>query len=174
MIHYVYLTTNLINKKQYVGDHSTYDLEKDNYLGSGVEILKALKEYKHSDFTKVILEKFNTRKEAGNKQSHYIKLYKTHISQGGYNISWDGGLCYGDRMHSEETKKIMKEKSHQRIRLPHSQKSKEKNSESHKGKHHSKETKKNQSDSLKIKLRSKETIENMKNAWKLRKIKNIF
>ena len=40
MLHFVYITTNLINGKQYVGDHSTNNLEKDKYLGSGKTTLK--------------------------------------------------------------------------------------------------------------------------------------
>jgi len=31
---FVYITTNLINKKQYIGEHSTNNIEKDKYLGS--------------------------------------------------------------------------------------------------------------------------------------------
>jgi len=38
MKHYTYITTNLINGKQYVGDHSTDNLN-DEYLGS-IVVLK--------------------------------------------------------------------------------------------------------------------------------------
>lgn len=42
MIHYVYVTTNLINGKQYVGDHSK-NSKIDNYLGSGIAFKGAVK-----------------------------------------------------------------------------------------------------------------------------------
>jgi hypothetical protein len=38
-IHYVYIITNLLNGKQYVGDRTCKcDLNKDLYMGSGVGI----------------------------------------------------------------------------------------------------------------------------------------
>ena len=43
--HYVYITTNLINRKQYVGDHSTDNLNV-SYLGSGSILHKAINKYK--------------------------------------------------------------------------------------------------------------------------------
>jgi group I intron endonuclease len=127
--HYVYLTTNNLTNQQYIGDRTTYiEPEKDNYFGSGVEIKNALKQQGRKNFTKIILEQCNTRKEAGNKQEYYIKLYKTHISQGGYNVNWNGGTCNGDRKHSEEAKKKM-QKSHKKF----SNETIKKMSQSHKG-----------------------------------------
>ena len=38
---YVYITTNLENKKQYVGDHSTNNIN-DGYLGSGKILWKSI------------------------------------------------------------------------------------------------------------------------------------
>jgi len=106
-IHYVYITTNLINGKQYVGDHSKYKYKEKNYLGSGVYITKAIKEYGKLNFTNKILEYFNSRREASLSQEKYIRLYQTHVSQGGYNISWTGGTnCNGK--HSKESIELMK------------------------------------------------------------------
>lgn len=54
MYHIVYLTTNLINQKIYVGVHSTYNLN-DGYLGSGKLISKAIKKYNKENFQRQIL-----------------------------------------------------------------------------------------------------------------------
>jgi len=101
--HYVYVTTNLINGKKYVGDHSTDNLE-DRYLGSGRPTFNnAKKKYGKENFKKEIIEFFDTKQEAFDAQEKYIKLYESHVSQNGYNISWKGGHGVKDCI-SEETK----------------------------------------------------------------------
>lgn len=53
--HIVYKTTNITNGKIYVGCHSTDDLD-DGYLGSGDNILRALKKYGVENFKREILQ----------------------------------------------------------------------------------------------------------------------
>jgi len=53
---YVYVTTNLINGAQYVGDHSTNNLN-DDYLGSGKYLFRSIKKYKKK-ILKLSQEKF--------------------------------------------------------------------------------------------------------------------
>jgi len=90
MIHYVYITTNLVNGNQYVGDHSTNDLD-DGYLGSGRPYFKnAIKKYGKENFKKEILEFSHSKKEAFDAQEKYIKKYNTLVPNG-YNISPKGG-----------------------------------------------------------------------------------
>ncbi len=111
--HFVYIVTNLITTKQYIGDHSTNKLE-DGYLGSGVYLQHAIKEYGKENFKREILESFTTKEEAFNAQEKYIEQYNT-LSPNGYNISPKGGHrvigCF-----SEETKqklgKIWKNRKH--------------------------------------------------------------
>lgn len=107
MQHYVFITTNLINSKQYVGDRTCKsDSKKDKYVGSGKPVFKnALKKYGKENFKKEILEFFPTRKEAFDAQEKYIKQFNI-LTPNGYNISPKGGNgvlgC-----HSEETIKKM-------------------------------------------------------------------
>lgn len=102
---FVYLTTNLLNGKQYVGDHCTNNIE-DKYLGSGRTFLKALKKYGSENFKTEILEFFANKKEAFTAQEKYIIKYNT-ISPNGYNISPKGGHFSKGSM-SEETKEKLR------------------------------------------------------------------
>lgn len=54
MYHIVYLTTNLVNNKIYVGVHSTYNLD-DGYLGSGRILKSAVKKYGRKHFKREVL-----------------------------------------------------------------------------------------------------------------------
>jgi hypothetical protein len=87
---------------QYVGDHSTYNLD-DGYMGSGTLLKEDKQLFDSTVFKKEILEFFNTKEGAFLAQEKYIKKYKTHITQGGYNKNWSGGQWA--TIVSEETKK---------------------------------------------------------------------
>jgi group I intron endonuclease len=108
-INYVYLTKNKINGKQYIGDHSTNNLDDrktKSYLGSGLLILEAIKKYGRENFQKEILEFFPTKQEAFDAQEKYIRLHRTHVSQEGYNISWRGGHQVKNGISAETLSKM--------------------------------------------------------------------
>jgi hypothetical protein len=106
--HYVYITTNLINGHQYVGDRTcNCEPEKDAYLGSGKLFTKKKKEYGIQNFKKEILELFETKEKAFNAQEKYIIHYNTLIPNG-YNISPKGGYGVPGSFLHEETKKKIK------------------------------------------------------------------
>ena len=121
---YIYITTNLINRKQYVGDHSTNNLN-DNYLGSGRPyFIRAIQKYGKENFKKEILEYFDTKKEAFNAQRKYINKFNTLIPSG-YNISPSGGLgvkkCFhpNKKLSEEHKRKISNALSGRKLTKEH-------------------------------------------------------
>lgn len=94
MYHLVYLTTNLINNKIYVGVHSTYNLN-DGYLGSGKAIKHAIKKYGKHNFKRTILHYCLTKEEIYKWEKHIVD--DTFINnKNTYNscIGGKGGLTY--------------------------------------------------------------------------------
>lgn len=94
----IYYTRNLINWKGYVGQHATNNL-KDNYLGSGRILQKAIKKYGKENFESGILEICSSREILNEREKYWIKYFrdKGHIL---YNIS-EGG---SGKEHIQETK----------------------------------------------------------------------
>lgn len=92
MYGYIYLTTNLINGKKYIGMHKWDKQEIDkSYLGSGVHLNKAIQKYGKENFSCEIIEWCNTREELSEREKYYISVYKAPISEEFYNIE-DGGF----------------------------------------------------------------------------------
>ena len=71
--YYIYKITNTINGKIYVGVHASNNLE-DRYLGSGTKLKKAIKKYGRDNFTKEILQVFETYDEALNEERRIVTL----------------------------------------------------------------------------------------------------
>lgn len=88
----VYFTYNKIYPtKAYVGM-----TKKDTagYKGSGTYLAKAIKKYGIDNFIRTDLGKYLYEDECHYWEGFYIRTLKTHISQGGYNLSWTGGTNY--------------------------------------------------------------------------------
>lgn len=71
--HFIYKTTCSINKKYYIGMHSTNNL-KDNYLGSGKYLRYSIKKYGKENFKIEILELLNTREELVKRETEIVSL----------------------------------------------------------------------------------------------------
>lgn len=86
--YYIYLTTNLVDNKKYIGKH-TGPLD-DDYLGSGINIKNAIKKYGKENFKKEIIAIVNNEEELNKAEKYYISLYNAVEDPNFYNIA-DGG-----------------------------------------------------------------------------------
>lgn len=111
---FIYITTNKITGKQYIGQRKYYG-NHEEYLGSGHLIKAAIKEYGKENFSRLILEKCYTRKELNEKEKYWISLFNASESEEFYNIALGGeggGLAgekapnYGKHMSIETREKI--------------------------------------------------------------------
>ncbi|MFA5484922.1 MAG: GIY-YIG nuclease family protein [Candidatus Pacearchaeota archaeon] len=88
IIYYLYKTTNLINNKIYIGVHQTKNLN-DGYLGSGLNLQRAIKKYSKHNFKKEILKYFDNEIDMFTEEikvvnSDFIKRKDTYnIVEGG-------------------------------------------------------------------------------------------
>jgi group I intron endonuclease len=103
MYGYIYLTTNLVNGKKYIGQTKA-DTPK-SYLGSGKIILRAIKKYGKKNFTKQILCKCESLEELCSKEIYYIAKYNAVKSKDFYNLHPGGS----GNAHTEEAKKKISE-----------------------------------------------------------------
>ena len=90
MYGYIYLTTNLINGKKYIGQHRSKEFDK-TYFGSGVVLLKALEKYGKENFKCEILKECFSEDELNSWEKKFIKDHNASCSDEYYNVA-NGGL----------------------------------------------------------------------------------
>lgn len=105
---YIYKTTNLINGKNYIGQHK--GKPNDSYLGSGTVLNKAIKKYGRENFKKEILE-IVSEENVNQKEIFYIEEFKSK-GEAQYNISGGGQATsnpfkYKSKKEIEEIKQKM-------------------------------------------------------------------
>ena len=88
--HYIYKTTNLINGNEYIGVHSTNNIN-DGYMGSGFNLKRAIRNYGAENFSTKVMKFFYHKAAAYSEEerlvnSAYIKRRDT------YNIVVGGGV----------------------------------------------------------------------------------
>lgn len=162
----VYLRTNTVNGKQYVGQANDFkqreqDWKFDSRYSGGV-IDKARAKYGVDNFKTDILKECATQEELNYWEQYYIKELNTKVPNG-YNITDGGGGCSGYHHTEESIKKAVEsyKKSYNplnhipseetRKKVSEALKERYKNKENHPnwGKYLSEETKKKISERLK-------------------------
>ena len=87
----VYITTNLINGKKYIGSDSN---NNPSYYGSGVSLIKSIKKYGKENFKKEILAETDDYSLMRELEEYYIYYYSASKSPLFYNRS-DKGVGQG-------------------------------------------------------------------------------
>lgn len=93
MFGYIYLVTNNIDKKKYIGkrESSTFD---NSYWGSGKYLQNAIRKYGKENFSREILAWAETRQELCRLEEEYISKYDAVESSEYYNLT-KGGMGGG-------------------------------------------------------------------------------
>ena len=113
--YYVYRIVNQVNGKEYIGFHSTNDLD-DGYMGSGKLLKLAVEKYGIDSFKKEIIQMFDNKEDAEQLERQLVN--EDYVNRDDtYNISLGGNVCilfgedngfYGKK-HSDEAKQHMSE-----------------------------------------------------------------
>lgn len=110
----VYLTTNKVNNKKYIGS-LLYNRKNNwkNYLGSGILLKKDIKEYGKHCFSKTILEECETEEELRQREEYFIKQYNAVESDSFYNLkpTAKGGDTFNYTSDKEKTVLLKKANS---------------------------------------------------------------
>ena len=106
--YFIYLTTNLINGKKYIGKHFGYP--NDNYLGSGKILQRAINKYGKQNFHREILDFSATEEENCEKEKYYIALFDACHNNLFYNIHEGGSGENTTKGYTLEQKQALSKK----------------------------------------------------------------
>lgn len=143
MIGYIYITTNQITGKKYVGRKSSQQFLETKYLGSGIHLKNAIKKYGKENFTVELLQECNTPEELYNAEKSWISKFDAMNSSMFYNHS-PGGKEDGFLVGEENiAKRVENRKRHSEFMksFRHTEETKQKMSQARKGYKHSEDTK---------------------------------
>lgn len=147
MYGYIYLTTNLINGRKYIGQKKSSYFKGTGYLGSGKILKQAVEKYGWDNFSVELVEECDSKETLDEREKYWIKYYNAVDDPTYYNIAFGGQsqacrhspesrekcrIAHLRENLSEETRKRISEAQKRRCRLYGS---------AFKGKHHTEETK---------------------------------
>lgn len=113
IVGFVYITTCLANDKIYVGQHS---VKSGNwkYIGSGNLLRRAIKKFGRKEFKRKILRICYSQKEMNFWERFYIKEYNSTNKEIGYNIA-EGDVLNGE-INPAKLPEVRKKMSESHIR----------------------------------------------------------
>ena len=90
MYGYIYKTTNLINKKMYIGKHHSDVFEPQKYIGSGPILLKAIKKYGKDNFKCELIEWCDSKQQLDAREQYWITALNCQQDPQYYNLAKGG------------------------------------------------------------------------------------
>jgi group I intron endonuclease len=116
MYGYVYITTNLVNGKMYIGQKKSTKFLNEKYLGSGSLLRKAINKYGKENFKVEMICECFSKEELDEKEIYYISLYDAVNNCNFYNLtkggeSGLGGPKFKGHHHTDESKNKISESS---------------------------------------------------------------
>lgn len=133
---FIYITTNLVNGKRYLG-LKRFDKKWKNYIGSGMAFKKAVEKYGKENFKRDIIDVAYSEEELNQKEYEYSVFFNVIESSNWYNLVLGGGSTNGYQFSKEQRQKMSK----MRKGKPISENARQKISESKMGHYTSDETK---------------------------------
>lgn len=111
---YIYKITNLVNGKVYIGQTTksipkyrfSAHISESKRKGHHTPLHASMKHHGCDNFFFKTIIRCNNQKQLDAAEQMCIRLFRSHISQGGYNLEWGG---YGRGKTSEEIKKKISE-----------------------------------------------------------------
>lgn len=100
---FIYITTNLINGKRYIGQKK-YNHYWKTYLGSGVIFQRAVKKYGKENFRRDIIEECETKEQLDEREIYWISYYNATENDEFYNIN-SGGYINDRNGYDEKTQR---------------------------------------------------------------------
>lgn len=130
MFGYIYLTTNSVNGKKYIGQKTSNKFLGEAYLGSGKLLQRAVNKYGKENFIVKLLEVCESKEALNEAEKYWIQKFNADKSSDFYNISkgGDGGNTY-QNLSEEQLIQIKQKISDKMKGIPKSETHREK----HKG-----------------------------------------
>lgn len=94
MLGYIYITTNLLDNKRYIGRKTSQVFLSTKYLGSGIHLKRAIEKYGKENFKVELIESCETYQELVEREMYWIAFYDAARSPDFYNSS-EGGYREG-------------------------------------------------------------------------------
>ena len=122
MYGFIYITTNHVNGRQYIGQKK-YDKNGKwkKYLGIGMALKKAIAKYGLESFSKEIIEECDSKEMLDERERYWINYYNATKSDHFYNIAKGGD---GGNVVAGYTEKEYINFQNKRIKLWHKKKQK--------------------------------------------------